>query len=227
MKLSRVNQEYLQLSTELQTHKLENGGLKSENQKFKSAVSSLKAQVSSVTEHVRVFGNDLTQLGEEATLLSARVRDCIDEGIVIQEEIQNAYTHTTSIRERIKKIEYPTQLARDMEVQRDVGRLSGLMLSEINERTAHGTTDFLRKELNDNVGELPLARGWVTKLKRLLENATQRTVKEKEQTEGAADALAGVEESCISGLEDLQTLLKSTLDLNLDSTAQASSMEKL
>jgi len=121
MKLSRVNQEYLQQSTELQTLKQENAGLKSENQKFKSAVSSLKAQVSSVTEHVREFGNDLTQLGEEATLLRARVRGCIDEGISIQEEIQKAYTHATSIGERIKKIEYPTQLVRDMELQRDQG----------------------------------------------------------------------------------------------------------
>jgi len=32
------------------------------------------------------------------------------------------------------------------------------MLSRINERTAQGTTDLLRKELNDNVGALSLAR---------------------------------------------------------------------
>jgi len=120
MNISRVNQEYLQQSTELQTLKQENGGLKSENQKLKSAVSSLKAQVSRVTEHVRVFGNDLTQHGEEATLLRAGVRDCIVEGIGIQ-EIQKAYTHAKSIGERIKKIEYPTQLVRDMELQRDQG----------------------------------------------------------------------------------------------------------
>jgi len=119
MRLSLVNQEYLHQSTELQTLKQENARLKSENQKLKSAVSLLKVQVSSVTEHVRVFGNDLTQHGEEATLLSARARDCIDEGIGIQEEIQNAYTHATSIGERIKKIEYPAHPVRDMELQRD------------------------------------------------------------------------------------------------------------
>jgi len=117
MRLSLVNQEYLQQSTELQTLKQENAGLKPENQKFKSAVSSLKAQVSSVTEHVRVFGNDLTQHGEEATLLRARARGCIDKGIGVQEEIPKAYGHATSIGERVKKFEYPAQPVRGMELQ--------------------------------------------------------------------------------------------------------------
>jgi len=101
------------------------------------------------------------------------------------------------------------------------------MLSGINERTAQGTTDLLRKELNDNVGELSLARERVTKLETLLENATQRTAKEKEQTEDAAGALAEIKESCISGFEELQTLLKSILDTNIGTAAQASGMEKL
>jgi len=39
---------------------------------------------------------------------------------------------------------------------RYVIRLSGLMVSRINERTAKDTTDLLRKGLNDNVGELSL-----------------------------------------------------------------------
>ncbi|RPB19706.1 hypothetical protein L211DRAFT_594201 [Terfezia boudieri ATCC MYA-4762] len=211
MKLSRVNQNYLQQSTELLTLKQENVGLRSENQKFKSAASSLRAQVSMVTEHVRVCGNDLSQLGEEAALLKAKVKGCIDDGIGIKQEIQKANMHTTSIAERIRKFEDPAHLVRDMELQRD---------------QAQGTTSLLRKELNDIVGELSLARERVTTLETLLENAAQRTVKEKEQTEDVADILAEIKASCISGFEELQTLLKSILDANVGASAQASDMEK-
>jgi len=120
-RLNQVNQDYLQQSTELLTLKQENSGLKSENQRFKSAVSSLKAQVSRVTEHARICGNDLAQLGEEAILLRAKVKGCIDESISIKQEIQNVYSHATSIEERIGKFEDPARLARDMELQRDQG----------------------------------------------------------------------------------------------------------
>jgi len=53
------------------------------------------------------------------------------------------------------------------------------MLSQINARTAQGTTDLLRKELNDNVGALSLARERVTKLETLVENITHKTVRRK------------------------------------------------
>ena len=120
-KLNCVNQDYIQQGTELLTLKQENTRLKSESQRLKSAVSSLKTQVSRVTEHVRVCGDDLAQLGEEAILLRAKARGCIEEGISIRQEIQKTCRHATSIGERIGKFKDPARLVRDMELQRDQG----------------------------------------------------------------------------------------------------------
>ena len=61
----------------------------------------------------------------------------------------------------------------------------------------------------------------------MLDNATQRTMKEKEQTEDAAGTLAEIKESCIPGFEGWPTMLKSILDVNIGITVQASGMEKL
>ena len=55
----------------------------------------------------------------------------------------------------------------------------------------------------------------VTTLETLLENVSQRAMKEKEQTEDISGALAEVKASCISGFEELQALLKSILDANV------------
>ena len=101
------------------------------------------------------------------------------------------------------------------------------MLSRSNERIAWGVNDLLRQELNDNVGELSLARERVTTLEALLENAVQRTVREKEREIDVADAIAEIKANCISRFEELQTLLTSLLDTNVGVAAQTSDMEKL
>jgi len=82
--------------------------------------------------------------------------------------------------------------------------------------------NLLRKDIRDNVGEPSLAIERVTKLETLLENASQRTLPFI-----SAEALAEIKESCISGSEELQTLLKSILDANIATAAQASGMENL
>jgi len=105
--------------------------------------------------------------------------------------------------------------------------LNGLILSRSNEGLARDTIDLLRRELNDNVGELSLARERVTTLETLLENAAQRTVEEKNQMVDMANALSEIKASCISGFGELQTLLKSILDANVGAASQASGMEKL
>ena len=102
--------------------------------------------------------------------------------------------------------------------------MNDLELFRNNERIAQGTIDLLRKELNDNVGELSLARERVTTLETLLENAVQRAVKEKEQTEDIADTLTEIKANCTSGFGELRAILKSLLDANV---AQMTDVGKL
>ena len=60
----------------------------------------------------------------------------------------------------------------------------------------------------------------MTKVETLLENAIQRAL-----SFISANALAEITESCISKFKKMQTLLKSILDTNIGTSAEASGME--